>query len=208
LTALLAAVDAVTPADVLGKIETLIPLADPAHAVERKDALLGRAFAYIALVDSGRVTGEGAGEALTTVVVKLLETAQLHTAVETVCLQTLVDLVPTLSGEAAATHIAPVVDAITAHSPFTLALDLLLTASHRSSCKSSLKKRWGHGNPVHASNVALLIKTLSPKGAVGSDVHPVWKLLLAGLQAGSGMSLEEFWERVFEQGKHPRLVTQ
>ncbi len=40
LTALLAAVDAVTPADVLGKIETLIPLADPAQAVERKDALL------------------------------------------------------------------------------------------------------------------------------------------------------------------------
>ncbi|XP_030847614.1 myb-binding protein 1A-like protein isoform X2 [Strongylocentrotus purpuratus] len=172
---------------------------------EEKEYAFGQVFAYLAVIQSGRLN-EHNGASSVHILEQLLALSQQKTYLQLICLQGVIDLIKRSSAELFTDHIWPVLKADMKQgweevSPNNLALLMVCRQKFPDVVKSKfLQSHYGHADLVHPSNFSHIIRILTKSTLISHPiVHPVCDMLLALVFQDSSKVIQ-FWKIVVDDG--------
>ncbi|KAK3609784.1 hypothetical protein CHS0354_022644 [Potamilus streckersoni] len=191
----------ITVEDILQRIkENLKPIPSSQSKSEVGNILLGKAFAYLVLVQSGRITTEDT-ERLGEVVKGLTDLRKTKSYLQQLCVTGIVQILQQVDNSLFCKYVLPEIEAELKSgwvecSPDTLLLILQARKHHKRAVRKFLKEYWQDRKVVSEKNYSFIGDVVKASAVCHPLVHPVIDQLIDNVTSNPKLDLLTFWDQV------------
>ncbi|KAL3856389.1 hypothetical protein ACJMK2_011156 [Sinanodonta woodiana] len=191
----------ITVEDILQRIkENLKPVPSSQSKSEVGNILMGKAFAYLVLIQSGRITTDD-NDQLREVVKGLIDLRKTKSYLQQLCVTGIVQILQQVDNTLFCKYVLPEIETELKSgwvecSPDTLLLILQARKHHKKAVKKFLKEYWQDRKVVSEKNYSFIGEIVKASAVCHPLVHPVIDQLINNVTSNPKLDLLKFWDQV------------